>query len=462
MDTLNQIDEWHKVLRQFKEKLAERLWAIPTVTETEKELVYKEYLSDLHGFESVVGNLLETIRAQKTRDGEENDLLRSLLGIPENELRNRILALESDLTHTTRKFNELKEEHTQACRDLAAANEENKTLREKLKSIETKNDDVRVQEIKKRHDDIKYFSETNEGLKNQLKDLEARLSNLRLLYTENNQQLVTEKQNEIAVLQKSLFEEMENALRRKQDVMLAEEELFARGIAHKVRTALVSAQGQLYLSLERLGLMDPETKTEAFWKARFRLLVEGAGELSQSFKAISSQLQDVTSTLDDYLHLTGRRNLTREPVDLKELIQEEVARVYIDRRPTLSLEVLSDDPLPSVQGDREMLQFVFKTLLQNALEALPQQSGKIIINIKNMSQRGVVHVVVHDSGIGFPPSFLPRIFQPFLTTKDGRQGLNLSRAKRYVELHGGLLDLVSSGPEGTTFQIELPLKGKLA
>ena len=128
MTTLSDVDQWRIALRQFKEKLAERLWAIPTVTETEKELVYKEYLTDLNGFELTVGTILDTIRTQQNRDGEENELLRSLLGIPEDELRNRILALESDLRITTQKYQESKQELDEIRRELSEANEENKTL----------------------------------------------------------------------------------------------------------------------------------------------------------------------------------------------------------------------------------------------------------------------------------------------------------------------------------------------
>jgi signal transduction histidine kinase len=68
-------------------------------------------------------------------------------------------------------------------------------------------------------------------------------------------------------------------------------------------------------------------------------------------------------------------------------------------------------------------------------------------------------MTVRDTGAGVPPHLLPRVFEPFFTTKEHRQGLSLSRAKRYVELHGGILQLLSSGKDGTIFQMELPLQG---
>jgi signal transduction histidine kinase len=55
-------------------------------------------------------------------------------------------------------------------------------------------------------------------------------------------------------------------------------------------------------------------------------------------------------------------------------------------------------------------------------------------------------------------SWAPRLFQPFFSTKEHRQGLSLSRAKRYVEFHGGTLELIQSGEKGASFQLELPIK----
>ncbi|MCB4756845.1 MAG: HAMP domain-containing histidine kinase, partial [Elusimicrobia bacterium] len=339
------------------------------------------------------------------------------------------------------------------------SDEENKQLRKRIYDLESKADHFRVEQLKMREDNVKYFSEANEALKNQLKDLESRMDNLRHLFAETNEQYLIDKQREISTLQKSLLEEMDKALHQKQELLWAEEQMFAEGVAHRVRTTLVSLQGQLLFTLERLGLLDPESKTEAFWKTRWHLLFQGASELSENFQAIQTQLQDVTRTLDDFMHLTKRREISREPVDMKALVQKEMAEVYVDRQPTLSLEFFTDDPLPYVKGDRELLAFLVRTLLRNALETLPNGAGKIEITLKNQSAQGQVQIFVRDSGEGIPSYLLPRLFQPFFTTKDGRQGLNLSRAKKYAEFHGGTLELVKTDKEGTTFRVDLSIEG---
>jgi signal transduction histidine kinase len=238
--------------------------------------------------------------------------------------------------------------------------------------------------------------------------------------------------------------------------------MFAKGIAHRVRTALVSAQGQLMLTLERLGILDPETKNEAFWRTRLKLLVDGADELTQNFQAVQAQLQNVTGTLDDYLHLTQRHTIAKVSVSLKDLVQGEMAEIYANRRPTLLVEFLSDDPLPEMEGDPMLLKFTIKTLMQNAMEALPMESGRVVIALKNRSDKNAIQLTVRDTGPGVPDHLRPRLFQPFFTTKENRQGLSLSRARRYAELHGGTLALQQTSADGTTFLLELPLLMKLS
>ncbi len=455
------LPDWQKELRAFKEKLAKRLWALPTVTETEKEMVFREYLSDLDDFEKAMNGMATAIKSQEKVSTDENELLRSLLGVSEDDLKSKALKLAQEVKGLADDKTVLAEESVELRRRTSELEGENEGLRKRLHDFEQQSEVFRAQQLRLRDNDIRFYSENHETLKNQLKDLESRIGNLRTLFSDASNQYVSAKQEEIGLLQKKLVEEMERAIRKKQELSWTEEEMFAKGVAQRVRTTLVSAQGQLLLTLERLGLLDPQSKSESFWKARLRLLVEGAGELSENFRAIQAQLQDVTSALDDYLHLTSRRQMSTAPVSLKDLVNREMAEIFGERRPTLAVEFLTDDPMPDVPGDPTLLRFVVHELLRNALEALPNESGQITISIKNRSDLGVIQMLVRDSGRGVPEHLAPRLFQPFFSTKEHRQGLSLSRAKRYVEYHGGTLQLLKSGTDGTTFQVELPLERSL-
>ncbi|MCB4757748.1 MAG: hypothetical protein LHV69_12100, partial [Elusimicrobia bacterium] len=109
-------EDWQRLLRRFKEQLAQRLWALPTVSEAEKELVYKEYLSDLDEFERSVSDAHDEMVSLEKRAHEENDLLRSLLGIPEEELRARSVALNHDLNTTREDMERVRSELDEATR----------------------------------------------------------------------------------------------------------------------------------------------------------------------------------------------------------------------------------------------------------------------------------------------------------------------------------------------------------
>ena len=448
---------WQKELRGFKEKLAKRLWALPTVTESEKEMVFKEYLSDLDEFEKAIQGFTQANESAEKASNNENELLRSLMGVSESDLKMQALVLAQEKAVLAESNGALGEESAELRRRVAELDGENQMLRKRLREFEGQAESFKAQSLRNRDNDIRFFSENHEQLKNQAKDLEVRISNLRHLFAEESEKYVNEKQQEIALLQKKLLEEMEATLRRKQELSWAEEEMFAKGVAQRVRTTLVSAQGQLFLTLEQLGLLDPQSKNENFWKARLHLLVEGAQTLSENFRLVQSQLQEVTGALDDYLHLTNRRKIATVPVSIPDLVNREMADIFADRRPTLSVEFLSDDPLPHVPGDPALLKFIVHELLKNAREALPHESGQIVVSIKNRSDLGLVQLLVRDSGPGIPEHLSPRLFQPFFSTKDHRQGLSLSRAKRYAEFHGGTLQLLQSGAGGTAFQVELPL-----
>jgi len=454
------IKDWQTLLRNFKEALAKRLWSLPGVSEPEKEMVYKEYLTDLDGLESAVARFHDNVASQAEVLREENDLLRSLLGVPVDEIRTRVVALNQELQGAQAEIADLNRATEDLNRKLLGSEEENENLRKRVREYEDRAERFRAEQLRLREDDVKYFSESQEKLKLNLKDLETRLSNLKSLFTETNSDLVKEKQEEITLLQKQLVGEMEEALKKKQELVWREEEMFAKGVANRVRTALVSLQGQLLLTLERLGLLDPESSDEKFWQARIHLFIKGAGELTENFQSIQSQLQEITMTLDDYLHLTRQGSLANESVSLKELVQKEMAEFYSDRRPTLQFEFVPDSLVPFVKGDRELLQFVVSTLIRNAVEAIPDQKGRVTIILKNRSDVAVVQMTVQDTGPGIPENLRPRLFEPFFSTKAGRKGLNLCRAKKYMELHGGKLELLHTAPEGSTFQIEVPIEGE--
>ncbi len=121
------------------------------------------------------------------------------------------------------------------------------------------------------------------------------------------------------------------------------------------------------------------------------------------------------------------------------------------------IQVKQDLPedLPSVAVDEVRLQQVLTNLLTNARDAV-EESAEKIIRIRAFREVGLAHIDVEDTGPGVPAEILPRLFQPFSTTKPGRgMGLGLNISRSLVEEHGGTLTLES--PKPARFRITLPL-----
>lgn len=115
-------------------------------------------------------------------------------------------------------------------------------------------------------------------------------------------------------------------------------------------------------------------------------------------------------------------------------------------------------PLPAgdeVVCDAGQIQQALLDLFVNAVEAMP---GGGTLSVAVLPRGDEVEVSIMDTGVGIPPEALPRIYEPFFTTKEGKvgAGLGLSVVYGIVERHGGRIDVRSEVGKGTTFRLTLP------
>jgi signal transduction histidine kinase len=95
-------------------------------------------------------------------------------------------------------------------------------------------------------------------------------------------------------------------------------------------------------------------------------------------------------------------------------------------------------------------------LMINALQAMPEQGGEIILSARQSGPNVLIEVT--DTGRGIGPEVLDKIFDAYYSTKKGGTGLGLAIAKRIAEEHGGRVYATSETGKGSVFTIELPLK----
>jgi signal transduction histidine kinase len=114
-----------------------------------------------------------------------------------------------------------------------------------------------------------------------------------------------------------------------------------------------------------------------------------------------------------------------------------------------------DEGLPAVRGDRDELEMALLNLVSNAIDAMPSGGD---LHLAASLAEGAVRITVQDTGLGIAPDLLPRIFEPFVTTKaPGRgTGLGLSITRDVIARLGGVI-LAEPAPDGgTVFVITLP------
>jgi len=126
---------------------------------------------------------------------------------------------------------------------------------------------------------------------------------------------------------------------------------------------------------------------------------------------------------------------------------------------SVSVRTQFAEGLPRVQGDRVQLQQVTLNLIVNAIQAMSgigERARELQISIDAVPSEGGVCVAVRDTGHGLRPESLPRLFEPFYTTKPDGMGMGLSICRSIIEAHGGRLWATGCEPRGALFQFTIP------
>lgn len=123
----------------------------------------------------------------------------------------------------------------------------------------------------------------------------------------------------------------------------------------------------------------------------------------------------------------------------------------------IHVELLHDPELPMVRCDAAQIEQVLLALIMNAMDAMPQ-GGNLWLTTTFDRDQSALRVVVRDDGAGISPEILPRIFEPFLTTKESGRGVGLGLAisRSILERHNGSIEVHSELGRGTTFTVTLP------
>ena len=126
----------------------------------------------------------------------------------------------------------------------------------------------------------------------------------------------------------------------------------------------------------------------------------------------------------------------------------------------IRLEKHLSDPLPDLLIDENQMKQIFVNLFLNAIQAIEEQ-GTVTIRSYVSPDRKNVAIEVSDTGCGIPPEHMPKIFEPFFSTKAKGTGLGLAVTYGIVQKHGGRIYASSQPKQGAQFTVELPIPSGL-
>ena len=215
----------------------------------------------------------------------------------------------------------------------------------------------------------------------------------------------------------------------------------ARRLAHEIKNPLTPIQ----LSAERLQ-----------FKLAGKLMNGDADMLARGTQTIINQVQAMKRMVDDFRDYARLPVPEVEPLDLNAMVGE-VLGLYESSSATIETRFAGD--LPRVLGDATQLRQVIHNLLRNSEDALEgRPEARISLHTERCEQQA--RLLIADNGPGFPVELLPRIFEPYVTTKPRGTGLGLPIVKKIVEEHQGTIDISNAPEGGARIDIRLPLVKK--
>jgi two-component system sensor histidine kinase KdpD len=221
------------------------------------------------------------------------------------------------------------------------------------------------------------------------------------------------------------------------------DELFSI-LSHELRAPLTTIKGSSRTLLRHGAALDPATSR-------------------QLLQDIDQEADRLHRLVDNLLELaragTGKGALRTEPTAVDVLLRRVVADATPhagDRR----LRVRAPANLPRPAIDPVRIEQVVRNLVDNAVKFSPAAGT---IDLSAARQEDAIVVTIRDEGPGVPPEYRDRVFERFFRVeREGSSvagaGLGLAICKRFVELHGGWIELESRAGQGATFRFALPLR----
>ncbi|MEM3464323.1 MAG: GAF domain-containing sensor histidine kinase, partial [Candidatus Bathyarchaeia archaeon] len=252
----------------------------------------------------------------------------------------------------------------------------------------------------------------------------------------------TKKELEVYATQlEQKVEERTRALKESQVQLLKAQRMAVIGelagmVGHDLRNPLTSIAGAAYYLKKRLT---PKTD----------------GKIREMLDLMEKNIAYSNKIIDDLLDYSREIKLELAESNPKSIVRETLSAIKVPK----NVHVVNlTKSKPRIEVDVGKLKRTFLNIIRNAIEAMPK-GGTLTITSRMVGDN--VEFVFSDTGIGMSKKTLRNLWTPLFTTKAKGMGFGLPICKRFVEAHGGSINVESNFRKGTTFTVTVPIKPKM-
>jgi len=275
-----------------------------------------------------------------------------------------------------------------------------------------------------------------------LRTIAERLEKVRI--TGNNEKLVWHGNDEIKALVNQYNQMVDELAESAQKLAKSERESawkeMAKQVAHEIKNPLTPMRLQVQ-HLQRIAYNNPADLPQ---------------KMERLAETLIQQIDSLSRIATEFSNFAKMPKPTLAPTDV-DAICKDTLLLYAQDQPFITCKIGAGEKV--VLADSEQLSRVFTNLVQNAIQAIPD-NREPQIEIETISTDEEVFIHVRDNGSGIDEAEQEKIFEPNFTTKSSGMGLGLAIVKGIVNGFNGEISFVSTPQSGTTFTVRLPALSK--
>ena len=241
-------------------------------------------------------------------------------------------------------------------------------------------------------------------------------------------------------------EERTNQLKDSQEQLIRTEKLAALGelatmVGHDLRNPLQSIENAAYYLNNELPLLTPS--------------LPNPQKTMEMLQAINNSVNYAAKIIRDLQDFSATKTPILKKANINNIVRDTLQQNQTPNKVELRTEMGS---LPEIEVDEDQIKRVSMNLTVNGIQAMENGGGTLTVSTKQTE--GFVEITFKDTGEGISKENLQKIFTPLFTTKAKGMGMGLPICKKFVENHGGTINVESQVGKGTTVTVKLPIPKK--